>query len=82
MIYWDLFQNITYLHGTERLKDFLHKFEMKALEIKLNVVVEILETKEKKINNVVDYLKESKSELIDLHRQYYGKSEYDLMVCI
>ena len=56
---------------------------MKALEIKLNVVVEILETKEKKINNVVDYLKESKSELIDLHRQYYGKSEYDLvMVCI
>ena len=52
---------------------------MKALEIKLNVVIEILETKEKKINNIVDYLKESKSELIDLHRQYYGKSEYELM---
>ena len=52
---------------------------MNALEIKLNAVIEILENKEKKINNVIDYLKESKSELIDLHRQYYGKSEYELM---
>ena len=52
---------------------------MNALEIKLNAVIEILENKEKKINNVIDYLKESKSELIDLHGQYYGKSEYELM---
>ena len=52
---------------------------MNALEIKLNAVIEILENKEKKINNVIDYLKESKSELIDLHRQYNGKSEYELM---
>ena len=52
---------------------------MNAIEIKLNAVIEILENKEKKINNVIDYLKESKSELIDLHGQYYGKSEYELM---
>ena len=52
---------------------------MNALEIKLNAVIEILENKEKKINNVIDYLKESKSELIDLHGQYNGKSEYELM---
>ena len=52
---------------------------MKALEIKLNAVIEILENKEKKINNVIDYLKESKSELIDLHGRYNGKSEYELM---
>ena len=52
---------------------------MNALEIKLNAVIEILENKEKKINNVIDYLKESKSELIDLHGRYYGKSEYELM---
>ena len=35
---------------------------MNALEIKLNAVIEILENKEKKINNVIDYLKESKSD--------------------
>ena len=52
---------------------------MNALEIKLNAVIEILENKEKKINNVIDYLKESKSELIDLHGRYNGKSEYELM---
>ena len=52
---------------------------MNALEIKLNAVIEILENKEKKINNVIDYLKESKSELIDLHGGYNGKSEYELM---
>ena len=32
-----------------------------------------------KIKKVKDYFKESKSELIDLHRLYYGKSEYGLM---
>ena len=52
---------------------------MNALEIKLNAVIEILENKEKKINNLIDYLKESKSELIDLHGRYNGKSEYELM---
>ena len=52
---------------------------MNALEIKLNAVIEILENKEKKINNVIDYLKESNSELIDLHGRYNGKSEYELM---
>ena len=52
---------------------------MNALEIKLNAVIEILENKEKKINNVIDYLKESKSELIYLNGRYNGKSEYELM---
>ena len=42
-------------------------------------MIEILENKEKKINNVIDYLKESNSELIDLHGRYNGKSEYELM---
>ena len=32
-----------------------------------------------KIKNVKDYFKESKSESIDLHRWYYGKSDYGLM---
>ena len=32
-----------------------------------------------KIKNVKDYFKESKSESIDLHRRYYGKSDYGLM---
>ena len=43
---------------------------MNTFEIKLNSVIEILKNKEKNMKNVIDYSKESKSELIDLHRQY------------
>ena len=52
---------------------------MNTFEIKLNSVKEILKNKEKNMKNVIGYSKESKSELIDLHRRYYGKSEYELM---
>ena len=31
------------------------------------------------MKNVTDYSKESKSELIDLRRRYYGKLKYELM---
>ena len=49
----------------KRLKDVLDKSEMNALEI-------ILENK-KNIKNIVDYINESKSGLLNLHRRYYGK---------
>ena len=35
--------------NSEKLKDFLDAFEIKALEIKLNAAIEILENKENKI---------------------------------
>ena len=48
---------------------------MNTLEIKLNAAIEILEKKEKKMKNVIDYFKKkSKSGLLDLHKQHYGKS--------
>ena len=62
----------------KRLKDVLDKSEMNALEIKLNAVIEILENK-KNIKNIIDYINESKSGLLNLHRRYYGKSSKELM---
>ena len=56
--------------NSEKLKDFLDAFEIKALEIKLNAAIEILENKENKIKNTIDHLKKSKSMLLNLHRQY------------
>ena len=53
----------------KRLKDVLDKSEMNALEIKLNAVIEILENK-KNIKNIIDYINESKSGLLNLHRRY------------
>ena len=50
---------------------------MNALEIKLIAVIEILENKEEKIKKCKRLI--SNSELIDLHRQYYVNSEYELM---
>ena len=57
----------------ERLKDFLKP------KIKPNVMIEILENKEKQIQNVIDYLQKQKSGLLDLHRQYCGQSVKALM---
>lgn len=63
----------------ERLKDFLDKSEMNISKIKPNAVIEILENKEKQIQNVIDYLQKSKSGVLDLHRRYCGQSVKELM---
>lgn len=51
---------------------------MNTLGIKLIAALEMLKNKEKRIKNEIDYLKESKSKLLYFHRQYHGKSEYEL----
>ena len=63
----------------KRLKDFLDESEMNVLEIKLNAVIEILENRKQNIKNVIDYLNESKSGLLNLHNRYYGKLSKELM---
>ena len=63
----------------KRLKGFLDESEMNALEIKLNAVIEILDNKKKEYKYVIDYLTESKSGWLDLHKGYYGKSSNKLM---
>ena len=50
----------------ERIKNSLDEFEMNALQIKINAETEILINKEKKIRNIIDSIKKSKSELLDL----------------
>ena len=51
----------------ERIKNSLNEFEINELEIKINAETKILNNEEKKIRCVIDYLKKSKSELLDLH---------------
>ena len=68
----------------ERIKNSLVKFEMSALEIKINAKREILKTEENKIRNIIVCLKKSKPELLDLYTNkkrditdYFKKSEYE-----
>ena len=50
----------------ERIKNSLDEFEINALQIKIKAETEILINKEKKIRNIIDSIKKSKSELLDL----------------
>ena len=72
----------------ERIKNSLVKFEMNALEIKINAKREILKTEENKIRNIIVCLKKSKPELLDLYTNkkrditdYFKKSEYEYEKC-
>ena len=42
------------------------RFKMKALEMKINVEIEILKNEEKKIRHIIDCTKQSKAELLDI----------------
>ena len=51
---------------SERIRNSLNEFEINELEIKINAEIKILENEEKKTRCVIDYLKKSKSESLDL----------------
>ena len=68
----------------ERIKNSLDEFEMNRLEIKINAEIEILKNEKKKIRNIIDCLKKSRPELLDLSTNekedttdYFNKSEYE-----
>ena len=68
----------------ERMKNSLDEFEMNALKIKLNGMIEILKNEEKKIRNTKDCLRKSRPELLDLYTNkrtditgYFKKSGYE-----
>ena len=58
------------------------RFKMNALEMKINVEIEILKNEEKKIRHIKDCAKKSKAELLDIYTKkryitdYFKKSVY------
>ena len=58
------------------------RFKMNALEMKINVEIEILKNEEKKIRHIKDCTKKSKAELLDIYTKkryitdYFKKSVY------
>ena len=50
----------------ERIKNSLDELEMNASEIKINNEIEYLKNEEKKIRNIIDCLRKSKPELLEL----------------
>ena len=68
----------------EIMKNSLDEFEMNASEIKINAETEILKNEEKRIRNIIDCLKNSSLELLDLYTNkkrditdYFKESEYE-----
>ena len=58
------------------------RFKVNALEMKINVEIEILKNEEKKIRHIIDCTKKSKAELLDIYTKkryitdYFKKSVY------
>ena len=68
----------------EIMKNSLDEFEMNASEIKINAETEILKNEEKRIRNIIDCLKNSSLELLDLYTNkkrditdYFKELEYE-----
>ena len=55
----------------------LEEFEINKLETKINAEIKVLKNEENKIRNVIDCLKKSRSELLNL----YAKKKRDLDYC-
>ena len=68
--------------GRTKNRRIKFRFKMNALEMKINVEIEILKNEEKKIRHIKDCTKKSKAELLDIYTKkryitdYFKKSVY------
>ena len=61
---------------TKRLWNDLVGFEINPLQLKINTEIEILKNEEKKVRNIIDCLKKSKAQLLDLFTDLYLEYRY------